>query len=51
MSTKNIKELENLAKGGDVGAIYELGQRYFYGVGVGLDYGKAKGYFDRTLDN
>lgn len=46
MSTKNIKELESLANNGDVGAIYELGQRYFYGVGVGLDYGKAKGYFE-----
>ena len=29
MSTKNIEELESLAKNGDVGAIYELGKRYF----------------------
>ena len=46
MSTKNIKELENLANNGDVGAIYELGQRYFYGVGVEVNYEKAKGYFE-----
>lgn len=46
MSTKNIKELEGLAGNGDVGAIYELGQRYFYGVGVPTDYGKARGYFE-----
>lgn len=46
MSTKNIKELESLAGNGDVGAIYELGQRYFYGVGVELDYTKARNYFE-----
>ena len=44
--SKNIKELESLANNGDVGAIYELGQRYFYGVGVNLDYGKARNYFE-----
>lgn len=46
MSTKSIKELEELANNGDVGAIYELGQRYYNGVGVEVDYGKAKGYFE-----
>lgn len=46
MSTKNIKELEDLARNGDVGAIYELGQRYFDGIGVNQDFQKAKGYFE-----
>ena len=46
MSTKNIEELEVLANNGDVGAIYELGKRYFSGNGVGVDFEKAKGYFE-----
>ena len=46
MSTKNIKELEGLAGNGDVGAIYELGQRYYNGVGVEVDFAKAKQYFE-----
>lgn len=50
MSTKNIKELESLAVDGDIGAIYELGQRYFYGVGVNLDYTKARKYFETASE-
>ena len=46
MSTKNIKELEALANNGDVGAIYELGKRYYNGNGVEVDFAKAKGYFE-----
>ena len=46
MSTKKIEELEALAGNGDVGAIYELGKRYFEGNGVGVDYARAKGYFE-----
>lgn len=46
MSTKNIEELEILANNGDVNAIYELGKRYFSGNGVGVDFQKAKGYFE-----
>lgn len=46
MSTKNIKELEVLAGNGDVGAIYELGQRYFGGIGVEPNVEKARGYFE-----
>lgn len=46
MSTKNIEELEGLAGNGDVGAIYELGQRYFNGTGVNQNFEKAKGYFE-----
>lgn len=46
MSTKNIEELEVLAGNGDVGAIFELGKAYYNGTGVGVDYGKARGYFE-----
>ena len=46
MSTKNIEELEVLANGGDVGAMFELGKIYFSGIGVDVDLGKAKGYFE-----
>lgn len=46
MESKNIKELEELAANGDVGAIYELGQIYYSGIGVGVDYQKAKGFFE-----
>lgn len=50
MSTKKIEELEELANNGDVGAIYELGKRYFYGNGVGVDFVKAKGYFELAAE-
>lgn len=46
MSTKNLEELEALANNGDVGAIYELGKRYYNGTGVEVNYAKAKGYFE-----
>ena len=46
MSAKSIVELKGLADNGDVGAIYELGERYFNGVGVGVDFEKARGYFE-----
>lgn len=46
MGTKNIKELEDLAGNGDVGAIYELGQRYFEGIGVEQNVQKAREYFE-----
>ena len=46
MSTKDIKELEGLAKNGDVGAIYELGKIYYNGTGIGVDFEKARGYFE-----
>ncbi len=42
----NIKELEELAGNGDVGAIYELGKAYYNGTGVGVDFEKARNYFE-----
>ena len=49
MSTKTIEELEELSKDGDVGALYELGKKYFYGDGVSVDYCKAREYFECAL--
>ncbi len=42
----NIKELEELAGNGDVGAIFELGKAYFEGNGVEANFEKARGYFE-----
>ena len=42
----NIKELEELAGNGDVGAIFELGKAYFEGNGVESNFEKARGYFE-----
>lgn len=48
----NVNELEALAKNGDVGAIYELGQMYFKGIGgVEVNYNKAKEYFEAAAEN
>ena len=47
-----VNELEALAKNGDIGAIYELGQMYFKGTnGVGVDYNKAREYFEAAAAN
>lgn len=46
MGARSIEELEELANNGDCGAIYELGKRYFEGNGVGVNFEKAKGYFE-----
>ena len=47
MESKDIKVLEELAAGGDVSALCALGQAYLSGLGgVGVDYGKARGYFE-----
>lgn len=50
MDTNFLKELNDLANNGDVGAIYELGKVYFYGAGVEKDFGKAKGYFETAAE-
>lgn len=46
----NIKELEGLANNGDVGAIYELGQIYFKGIGVEANVDKARGFFETAAE-
>lgn len=48
MQGKTIEELEKLANGGNIDAAQELGLRYYKGIGVGVDYGKAKGYFEQA---
>lgn len=50
MENKNTKELEALAGNGDVGAIYELGQRYFSGIGVEQNVQKAREYFEVAVE-
>ena len=50
MDTNFLKELNDLANNGDVGAIYELGKVYFYGAGVEKDFGKAKEYFETAAE-
>lgn len=48
----NVNELEALAKNGDTGAIYELGQMYFKGIGgVEVNYNKAREYFEAAAEN
>ncbi len=46
MSTKTTDELEELANNGDSGAIYELGKKYFHGIGVPVNFEKARKYFE-----
>ena len=47
-----INELETLAKNGDAGALYELGQMYFKGIGgVEVNYNKAREYFEVAAES
>lgn len=48
MNIENINELEELANNGNVQAIYELGKKFYNGNGVGIDYSKAKSYFEKA---
>ncbi len=48
MNGKTIGELETLAANGNVDAIQELGLRYYKGIGVGINYGKAKQCFEKA---
>ncbi len=48
MSGKTIGELETLAANGNVDAIQELGVRYYKGIGVGVNYQKAKQCFEKA---
>lgn len=47
---KAIETLERLAKNGNIGAIQELGLRYYKGIGVEVDYSKAKNYFEEAIN-
>ena len=48
MKEKNIKELEVLVNQNNSEAMYELGDRYYKGKDVNIDYGKAKFYFEKA---
>lgn len=48
MQEKTIENLEVLAKNGNVDAIQELGIRYYKGIGVNINYSKAKEYFEQA---
>lgn len=48
MREKTIGELENLAANGNADAIQELGLRYYKGIGVGVNYQKARKCFEQA---
>jgi len=50
MGVLSIEKLENIAASGNPEANYELGLRYYKGVGVGVDYQKAKDYFEKSVN-
>lgn len=51
MGIITIENLENLAKQGNGEAQYELGLRYYKGVGVEADYDKARKYLESAVEN
>ena len=51
MGIISIENLENLAKQGNGEAQYELGLRYYKGIGVDTDYEKARQYLQAAVDN
>ena len=51
MEIISIENLENLAKQGNNDAAYELGLRYYRGIGVPVDYEKARGYLETAEKN
>lgn len=46
MGIISIENLKNLADQGNNEACYELGLRYYRGIGVGVDYEKARNYLE-----
>ena len=50
MGIISIENLEKLATSGNSDANYELGLRYYKGIGVDVDYTKAKGYFETAIN-
>jgi TPR repeat protein len=50
MGVISIGSLETLAASGNAEANYELGLRYYKGIGVGVNYARAKGYFEKAID-
>lgn len=50
MREKSIEELEKLGQQNNIEAIYELGQRYYKGLGVEQDYTKAFNIFKKLFN-
>jgi hypothetical protein len=50
MGVISIGKLETLAASGNSDANYELGLRYYKGIGVGVNYKKAKDCFENALN-
>ncbi len=51
MGIISIENLEKLASEGNGEANYELGLRYYNGIGVDVDYQKAKQYLESALNS
>lgn len=51
MGIITINSLENLANQGNGQAQYELGLRYYRGVGVDVNFEKARTYFESAVNN
>ncbi|MBR2290384.1 MAG: sel1 repeat family protein [Clostridia bacterium] len=51
MGIISIENLEKLASQGNGEAQYELGLRYYRGIGVDVDYEKAKNYLESAVNN
>lgn len=51
MKIISVENLESLANQGNGEAQYELGLRYYKGIGVDVDYAKAKNYFESAVNN
>lgn len=49
MGIISIGNLETLAASGNADANYELGLRYYKGIGVGVNYKKAKTFFEEAV--
>jgi TPR repeat protein len=50
MGVISIGKLETLAASGNSEANYELGLRYYKGIGVGVNYKRAKEYFENAIN-
>jgi len=50
MGIISLGNLESLAASGNGDANYELGLRYYRGIGVEVDYAKAKGYLEAAVN-
>lgn len=50
MGVLTIENLEKLSANGNADASYELGLRYYKGIGTEIDYEKAKTFFETSIN-